>query len=273
MNVQDVSARNRTRVLYLGDWVFHTGPSFCESPFHIETKDCDLHFYGRPLKEALDPLAVVTTLSNWQLYRLRPGEFEDYLSKNDVIIVSDVEAKCFHLSPDFFERQKYPAEKNVNITFPDRLELLKKWVGDGGGLMFLGGWLSFSGSKEEGGWRRSTMAEVLPVECLVGEDLVESSAGYTLQVVAPEHPVVGDLPWHSCPSIFGYNEVTAKPGAEVVVRVRETGHPLVITGTYKQGRIYTFASDPVPHWALNFERWDGYPQFWQNAMRWALGAK
>ncbi len=33
-------------VLYLGDWVFHVGPTFIETPFGTETKDADLHFYG-----------------------------------------------------------------------------------------------------------------------------------------------------------------------------------------------------------------------------------
>ena len=48
------------------------------------------------------------------------------------------------------------------VTFPDRLESLKAWVHGGGGLMMLGGWLSFSGAREMGGWRRSRLAEACP---------------------------------------------------------------------------------------------------------------
>ena len=44
------------------------------------------------------------------------------------------------------------------MTFPDRLESIKQYIRDGGGLMMLGGWLSFSGAREMGGWRRSTLA-------------------------------------------------------------------------------------------------------------------
>ena len=63
-------------------------------------------------------------------------------SRSAAVIISDVEAKCFHLYPSFFDRAR--REQQV-VTFPDRLEAIKKYVHGGGGLMMLGGWLSFSG--------------------------------------------------------------------------------------------------------------------------------
>ena len=33
---------SKNHVLYLGDWVFHVGPVFIETPFGMETKDADL---------------------------------------------------------------------------------------------------------------------------------------------------------------------------------------------------------------------------------------
>jgi uncharacterized membrane protein len=258
----------KPRILYLGDWVFHVGPTFIETPFGTETKDCDLHFYGRRLADALKPNAELTCLANWELYRLKRGEFERHLNASKAIIVSDVEAKCFHLYPEFFDRG---ARKNEVLTCPDRLDFLKQWIRDGGGLMMLGGWLSFSGVQERGGWRRSRLAEALPVECLVGEDLVESSAGFHAEVAIPGHPLAKGLPWQSFPPIFGYNELIPRPGAEVVVRVKETGHPLVVAGDFGKGRIFIYASDPAPHWGINFEIWKGYDAFWQRAAGWAMG--
>lgn len=252
-------------VLYLGDWVFHVGPTFIETPFGTETKDADLHFYGERLTEALEELADVTPLANWDLYRLEPGKLETYLKKSDCLIISDVEAKCFHLYPSFFDRSR---RENKVVTFPDRLNLIKQWIKDGGGMMMLGGWLSFSGVQAKSGWGRSALKEALPVDCLLYEDLVESSAGFNADVIAADHPVVKGLPWDKFPPIFGYNEVVEKPEGEVLVRVKETGHPLIVAGEYGKGRVLTYMSDPAPHWGINFELWEGYDQFWQQSLNW-----
>lgn len=255
----------KPHLFYLGDWVFHTGPMFIETPFGPEWKDCDLHFYGERLKKAFDPVADSTCLANWELYRLPPKEFEKTVRRSAAIVISDVEAKCFHLYPDFFDRGKRTGKVQ---TYPDRLEFLKKWVRNGGGMMMLGGWLSFSGARELGGWRRSRLADALPVECLLGEDLVESSEGFTAEVVNKTHPLAKNLPWRSFPPIFGYNELIPKDQAEVVVRVKETGHPLVVAGQFGKGRVFIYASDPAPHWGINFELWSGYDRFWRQAFAW-----
>lgn len=255
----------KNHVLYLGDWVFHVGPIFIETPFGTETKDADLHFYGSRLVETIEPAFEVTSMANWELYRLEPFRLEQILKRSVGLIISDVEAKCFHLYPSFFDRSR--RESRV-VTFPDRLLAVKEWVKGGGGLMMLGGWLSFSGAQGKGGWGRSRLAEALPVDCLPTEDLVESSAGFTAEMLVPNHPVVKGLPWRSFPPIFGYNEVTAKAEGEVLVRVKETGHPLLVVGEYGEGRILTYMSDPAPHWGLNFELWDGYARFWRQALNW-----
>ena len=111
--------QGKPHVLYLGDWVFHMGPMFVETPFNVvETKDADLHFYGERLAQALRPKAELTCLANWELYRLRPGAFEGLVDKSASVIISDVEAKCFHLYPDFFDRS---ARTGRVETYPDRL--------------------------------------------------------------------------------------------------------------------------------------------------------
>lgn len=146
-------------VLYLGDWVFHVGPMFIETPFGSETKDADLHFYGQRLVEALSRNADVTSLANWELYRLEPGKLEGYLSNSKALIISDVEAKCFHLYPAFFDRAK---RENRVVTFPDRLNSIKEWIGNGGGLLMLGGWLSFSGVQGKGTWVGACLPTLCP---------------------------------------------------------------------------------------------------------------
>ncbi|SEL56213.1 Uncharacterized membrane protein [Chitinophaga rupis] len=255
----------REHILYLGDWVFSVGPLFIETPFGTETKDADLHFYGKRLVKAIDPVVDVTSMANWELYRMQPGRLEEILNTSTGLIISDVEAKCFHLFPSFFDRAQ---RKDTVVTFPDRLTTIKNWIADGGGLLMLGGWLSFSGAFGKGGWGRSSFSNALPVQCLATEDLVESSAGFTAELLVPDHPAVKGLSWDTFPPIFGYNEVTAKPQGEVLVRVKETGDPLVVAGEYGKGRILTYMSDPAPHWGLNFELWDSYDAFWQQSLNW-----
>src|SRR5688572_14418524 len=98
------TAQNLDHILYLGDWVFHIGPVFIETPFGMETKDADLHFYGSRLVEALEPLVDITSMANWELYRMEPNRLESILEHSAALIISDVEAKCFHLYPNFFDR-------------------------------------------------------------------------------------------------------------------------------------------------------------------------
>ena len=88
-----------------------------------------------------------------------------------------------------------------------------------------------------------------------------------------DHPIASGLPWESFPPIFGYNELIAKPDAKVIVRVRETGHPLVVAGDFGKGRVCVYASDPAPHWGLNFELWKGYDAFWLRVLDWVSGGR
>jgi uncharacterized membrane protein len=259
------SRKAKEHVLYLGDWFFHLGSVFVQTPFGTEMKSYDMQFSGKRLVEVLEPEAELTCLASWELHRLQSGRFEAVLKKTTAVIVSDVEAKYFQLYPSFIER---PTTGVVVPSYPDRLVSLKNWVAHGGGLMMLGGWLSFSGSQEKAGWRRTPMAEALPVQCLIGDDRVDSSAGFTPEVLQPDHPLVKGLPWKTFPRIFGYNELVSRPSADVIIRVRETKHPLLVTGTHGEGRVCIYSSDPAPHWGINFEMWKGYGPFWRRVLNW-----
>jgi uncharacterized membrane protein len=255
------------RVTYIGDFVFYTGPTFIESPFEMMAKDCHLQFLGKPVTDALAVAgAQVMAHSNWDLYHFSPGRWEEILATSDVLIISDVEARCFHLNPAFFDRSTYGRQV---ITFPDRMKLLRQAVDAGAGLLYLGGWLSFSGHMEKGGWRRCPIASWLPFACLAGDDLVESSEGFHVEAVDRDHPIVADLPLSSLPPLLGYNEFVPRPGLHLLLRVAETGHPLLGVSQHGAGRMVTYGSDPVPHWGINLMLWEGYAALWQNMVAWA----
>jgi uncharacterized membrane protein len=255
------------KIVYIGDWVFYTGPTFIESPFETMSKDCQLKFLGKPVTDAFEQLGATTTAySNWQLYHFTPEEYQKIIDESDLIIVSDVEARCFHLSPAFFDQHAYG--KGI-VTFPDKLKILAKAVENGKGLIYMGGWLSFSGHMEKGGWRRCPIADWLPFSCLVGEDLMESSEGFQIKVEDKSHPILAGLE-PQVPPLLGYNEFVAKDNFTTLWSIAGSGHPLLGVSEIMAGRMVTYGSDPVPHWGMNLMLWKDYGKLWQNMALWAL---
>jgi uncharacterized membrane protein len=144
--------------------------------------------------------------------------------------------------------------------------LLRQYVAGGGGLLMIGGYLSFSGIDAKARWGRTPLVAALPVCILDRDDRVELPAGAPPEVIAPGHPAVTAAagPW---PDLLGLNEVTAGAGSEVLVEC--AGHPLVVVGGYEAGRSAAFTSDIAPHWAPpEFLNWPGYGLLWDGVVRW-----
>src|ERR1700735_1101114 len=75
---------------------------------------------------------------------LVPGQFPgavDGLTPYDAVILSDIGANSMLLSPDVFER---------SIASPNRLAVVEEYVRGGGGLLMVGGYLSFAGVEGKG---------------------------------------------------------------------------------------------------------------------------
>ena len=262
------------KIYYVGDWAVMTGPVFAETPFNYAHKGLELYNYGRWLKEALSNRGwnKVESVPTWDFYNLGPGEYEQVLEEYDVLIFSDVEAKIFQLAPSFFNREKFGS---AVLTFPDRVRLTVEAIEAGKGVMFLGGWLSFTGEMGKGGWNRTRLREVLPVNCLDYEDLVESTEGFTamltgeVKATVPANPFAS-LDLNSFPPILGYNKTFPREGCPVLLSVKETGDPLVAAGQFGRGRTLAYTSDPAPHWGLNFVYWEHYADFWLRCLRLVL---
>lgn len=250
-----------TQVYYAGDWAVLTGPVFAETPFHFSHKGLDIFNYGKWLKEALESGGQhqVYSVPAWDFYKLGPGEYEEILKKFPVLIFSDIDAKLFQLAPSFFDREKFGSQV---LTFPDRIRLTVKAVEDGTSAMFLGGWYSFTGELGKGGWGRTPLKTILPVECLDYEDLVESTEGFWIEPTEEGRQIFQGFDFASMPPILGYNQTRCRQGSQVLLRVRETGDPLLILRDCGKGRTLAYTSDPAPHWGCNFVFWDRYRDFW-----------
>ena len=249
------------KVYYVGDWAVLTGPVFAESPFQFAAKGLEIFNYGEWLKNALESSGEhqVTSVPSWDFYKLGPGAYENILEEYDVIVLSDFEGKLFQLAPDFFDRKKFG--KGV-LTFPDRTRLTVEAIRSGKGLMLLGGWYSFTGESGKGGWGRTLLREIMPVQCLDHEDLVESTEGYFPQVTQAGLKYFQNINFDSIPPILGYNETKPIPEGEVLLEVKGSSHPLVAVRNVDAGKVLAYTSDPAPHWAANFVFWEHYNPFW-----------
>jgi uncharacterized membrane protein len=254
------------KIYYIGDWAILNGPYFFESPFQISPKGLEIFNYGKWLKDALESTGEheVISVPSWDFYKLAPGEYEKILDEYDVIIFSDVESKLFQLAPGFFDREKFGKEI---LTFPDRIRLTVDAVNAGKGVMFLGGWYSFTGELGKGGWGRTQLADILPVQCLDYEDLKESTEGYFPEVTAEGKRIVEALDYDSCPPILGYNQTKTIQEGNVLMNIKETGDPLLAVRRVGDGVTLAYTSDPAPHWGCNFVYWKEYQQFWLQCLR------
>ncbi len=183
------------------------------------------------------------------------------LAAYDVVMLSDIGANTLLLHPDTFVR---------SVPTANRLVSLREYVKNGGGLVMIGGYLTFQGIDAKGMYAGSPIEEALPVTMFRHDDRIESPQGVVPHVGGdPAHPILAGVSgeW---PALLGYNEVMAKPDADVLVRVG--GHPLVVAGTYGKGRSVAFTSDCGPHWAPPpFVDWAGYAPLWNGIANWAAG--
>jgi uncharacterized membrane protein len=184
------------------------------------------------------------------------------LEKFDVVVLSDIGANSFQLTDDTFLR---------SIAAPDRLALVRDYVRGGGGLVMIGGYMSFSGIDGRARYSMSPLRDVLPVEMVATDDRVELPQGEVPVLERPDHAVIGEQTG-SWPALLGYNQVVARAGSEVVASIN--GDPLLVVGTYGAGRVAAFTSDVAPHWApQSFLDWDGYLPLWQSILNWTSRTK
>lgn len=184
----------------------------------------------------------------------------DTLSEYDVVLFSDIGTDTFLLLPEMAKTGK----RTTNL-----LALTKRYVEHGGGFGMIGGYMTFQGMGAKGKWKNSIVEDILPVTLQYGDDRCEIPEGADLACVPDSHPVLAGLPaqW---PYILGYNKLTAKPEAQVLVSFQDD--PIITVGKYGAGRTLAYATDCTPHWApAAMHTWAHYPKLWDNLVLWLAG--
>ena len=188
------------------------------------------------------------------------------LQEFSVVILSDVGALSLYFSP----------QTRVGLPSVDRLELLRKWVEGGGGLIMAGGYTSFQGMDGMARYHDTPVEDCLPVNCLPYSDGLEAPEGLSPEIVAGRdaHPILRDI-GGAFPLIMGLNKVVLGAVASDLIllcRHREKERPLLACQQYGKGRSIAWMSDIGPHWlSRSFLNWQYYGQFMANMVSWASG--
>ena len=244
------------RVLLAGEsWVTHS----------IHTKGFD-SFTTTSYHEGADDLRAALGAGGFDVEylpnHLAPTAFPptaEELDRFGCVILSDIGSNTLLLAPATFDQGR---------ATPHRLRLLREYVERGGGLIMVGGYLTFQGIEGKGRWAGTDVEAVLPVTLQTVDDRVERPDGVAPRVVA-EHPTVRgiDAEW---PVVLGYNRVTARPEATVVATVGED--VFLAVRRVGRGRTVAYTTDCGPHWCpTGFVQWDGYARIWRQLAGWAAG--
>lgn len=185
---------------------------------------------------------------------------DDDLAAFDLVVISDVGANTFLLSRAVFSR---------SISEANKIARIRTYVENGGGLLMVGGYLSFSGIDAKAGYAQSEIGDILPVEVLDVDDRAEHPEGTAISVINPDHEALGGV-GSEWPALLGYNRTRPRADAELLVEVN--GDPLVAVRQVGAGRTGVFTSDMSPHWAPPpFMEWAGYAPLWRALASWTAG--
>lgn len=184
------------------------------------------------------------------------------LSGYACVVLSDIGANTLLLHPDTFI---------LGRALPNRLEAIRDFVHGGGGLVMIGGYMTFQGIDGKARYAGTAVEDALPVTLQRHDDRIEAPQGLGPGVTGAGHPILAGVPprW---PDLLGYNRVAARPGSDVLASIG--GDPLLVAGSFGRGRTVAFTSDCGPHWSPPaFCEWPGYGPLWNGIAAWAGGLR
>lgn len=235
--------------------VLLAGESWMSYTTHVKGADA---FYTSTYEEGAGPLLAALQASGWETTylpnHLAQAQFPqngEALAQYACVILSDIGSNTLLLHPDTFAKGR---------RTPNRCQLLAGYVRQGGALLMIGGYMSFSGIQGMAKYAQTALAQVLPVACLAQDDLMEHPEGIAPAVLQADHPALAGVP-QDWPHFLGYNKTLARPDSQVVMQI--DGDPFLAFADVGQGRTGMFASDCAPHWGPpEFVNWRGYQPLW-----------
>lgn len=161
--------------------------------------------------------------------------------------------------------------------YSPHFEALKKWVGEGGGFLMMGGENSFAG----GGYARTPIADMLPVT--IGQQKEPEETGQFAPVTAdgdPElfHSGSGDVRGRqNLPKLDWIQIMSPRAGAKVPVKhpwartASGEAAPVLALLDFRAGRTAALATNSTWRWRMgSADR--AYETFWKNLLSWLASA-
>ncbi len=90
---------------------------------------------------------------------------------------------------------------------------------------------------------------------------------------ASQHPILRAMARAGItrvPPLYGYVGTAPKQTAQMLLATH-LGDPLLSAWEYGLGRSVAWTSDATGRWAVDWVRWQGFPAFWSNLVRWSIG--
>jgi uncharacterized membrane protein len=189
----------------------------------------------------------------------------DALAQYQAVVISDVGALTLLVTPD----------ARAGRVSVNRLEVLKTYVENGGGLMLAGGYMGFQGMFATARFHDTPVEDVLPVRCLPFSDGMEAPQGLQASILQLSHPIFAGVEG-PLPPILGMNKLEFRQDglSELLATChhRGTDWPLLAVRNHGRGRTIAWATDIGPHWlSQDFLGWPLYGRLMANMIHWLAG--
>lgn len=213
---------------------------------------------GKWFIEALEKAGIEVTYMPCHIAVEQFPTTREAIDQFDAVILSDIGASSLLLTQSVFSKGE---------TMPNRLNLIRDYVNDGGGFAMMGGYMSFAGIDGKSKYAHTAIADILPVVMMESDDRYETPEGVIPKVVSDTHPILTGIS-KEWPHFLGYNMLFEKEGADVIV-VGDKDHIFMAAQEYGKGRTFAFASDIAPHWGSPaFMEWESYDLLFANIAKW-----
>ncbi len=191
---------------------------------------------------------------------LAPEKFPvtlEELKKYDVVFLSDIGSNTLLLPDQVFAK---------GMKVPNRCELLKEYVNEGGAFVMIGGYMSFTGVDAKTRYGETAIKDILPVKLLDKDDRQELPQGVNPKKVK-EHKIFEGID-EEFPYFLGYNKtIGCSEIGEILAEIN--GDPFIVAGNFGKGKSLAFTSDFAPHWgSMEFVEWKYYDKLWLNIISW-----